>query len=60
MSHTEIASIIIDEVTGGEYKNSYIHEVISTVNPHSNISALSFAILSQNNETAVKLINNNA
>ena len=46
LCHTKIASIIIDEITGGSYKRSYINEIISGLNPRTNMSALSLAILS--------------
>ena len=60
LNHPEIAMIIIDEVTGGDYKTSYVNKIISRRNPLCKLSVLSFAILSQSIQIAIKLIHKNA
>ena len=57
LSHTEIADIILSHlIDESQYKTSYILEIISKVNPKSNLSPLALAILIGNKEIAKKLI----
>jgi ankyrin repeat protein len=56
LNRIEIVKKIISHIYDSNFKKSFNQEIISKINHHLNLSALSMAILTKNKDLAIKLI----